>query len=139
MADQIENQHIMIIDDEPEIHSILGKTLTSKGYEVSSAYSAKSAIEMIKTKKPNLIILDIMMPEISGIELCEIIKSDPETKDILVLILSAKDAQSDRLEGLSTGADDYESKPFHLKSLIRKIEHMLEKKSKDDFNEKLDR
>ena len=119
---------ILIVDDEPQIHTVLGKLLTREGYEIASAYSAEEAYRQIQTKKPDLILLDIMMPKVSGIEVCNTLKGDPKTKDILILILSAKDAQADRIEGLTHGADDYVSKPFHLRSLVRKIQHMLQKK-----------
>ena len=74
-------------------------------------------------------LLDIMMPKVSGIEVCNKLKGDPSTKDILIVIVSARDGQADRIEGLTHGADDYISKPFHLRSLVRKIQHILTKKS----------
>jgi DNA-binding response OmpR family regulator len=124
---------ILVVDDEPEIHAVLGKLLSREGFEVESAYSAGEAFKSIENSKPDLVILDIMMPRVSGIEVCNKLKADPGTKDILVLIVSARDAQADRIEGLTHGADDYVSKPFHLRSLVRKIEHMLDKKKKSDF------
>lgn len=124
---------ILVVDDEPEIHTVLGKLLTKEGFTVESAYSADEAYNAIAKAKPDLVILDIMMPRISGIEVCNKIKSDKALKDILILIVSARDAQDDRIEGLTHGADDYVSKPFHLRSLVRKIEHMLEKKRIAEF------
>ncbi len=128
---------ILVVDDEPDIHTVLGKLLSKEGYAVDSAYNAEEAYQAITENKPDLIILDIMMPKISGIEACNQLKADPATKDILILIVSARDAQADRLEGLSHGADDYVSKPFHLRSLVRKIEHMLTKKREDDFEKEI--
>ena len=127
------------MDDEPEIHTVLGKILSKEGYTVDSAYGAEEAYTAVKAKKPDLVILDIMMPRISGIEVCNKFKSDPATRDILILIVSARDAQIDRIEGLTHGADDYVSKPFHLRSLVRKIEHMLEKKECADFQSNIGR
>lgn len=124
---------ILIVDDEPEVHAVLGKMLVREGYAIQSAYNAEEAFEKVKARKPELIILDIMMPRISGIEVCNRLKDDPATKDILILIVSAKDAQADRIEGLKHGADDYVSKPFHLRSLVRKIEHMLSKRKEEEF------
>ncbi len=120
---------ILIVDDEPQIHAVLEKLLTKEGYRVQSALSAEEAYRNIEKERPDLIILDVMMPKISGIDVCNKLKADPKTKDILILILSAKDQQADRLEGLTHGADDYVSKPFHLRSLLRKIGHMLGKKT----------
>ncbi|MFA4875192.1 MAG: response regulator [bacterium] len=128
---------ILVVDDEPEIHTVLGKLLTKEGYEVESAYSAEEAFQAVIHNKPNLIILDIMMPKVTGIEVCNRLKSDASTKDILILIVSARDAQADRIEGLKHGADDYVSKPFHLRSLVRKIEHMLTKRQLDDFEKEI--
>lgn len=121
-------EFILIVDDEPQIHTVLGKLLSREGYRVASAFNADEAFQKISAEKPDLIILDVMMPKVSGIEICNRLKGNPETKDILVLILSARDQQADRLEGLTHGADDYVSKPFHLRSLVRKIQHMLSKK-----------
>lgn len=130
---------ILVVDDEPEIHTVLGKLLSKEGYTVESAYSADEAYKAVADAHPALIILDIMMPRVSGIEVCNKLKSDPATKGILILIVSARDAQDDRIEGLTHGADDYVSKPFHLRSLVRKIEHMLTKKQAGDFETSLGR
>jgi DNA-binding response OmpR family regulator len=116
---------ILIVDDDPQVHKLISKTLPVEEYSVRSAYSASEAMDGVASARPDLIILDIMMPKISGIEVCNRIKANPETRDIRILILSAKDAQEDRIEGLAHGADDYIAKPFHMKHLIRKIEHML--------------
>lgn len=121
--------HILIVDDEVQIHTVLGKLLAREGYQVSSAYSAEESYQKIAQAKPDLVILDVMMPKVSGIDVCNKLKADPDTKDILILILSARDQQADRLEGLTHGADDYVSKPFHLRSLVRKIQHMLTKRN----------
>lgn len=132
-----QNHRILIVDDEPEVHAVLGKMLAKSGYAVQSAYGANEAFGKINSSRPDLIILDIMMPEVSGIEVCNKLKENPETKDILILIVSAKDAQADRIEGLTHGADDYVSKPFHLRSLIRKIEHMLQKQREEEFENEI--
>ncbi|HPQ80307.1 MAG TPA: response regulator [bacterium] len=130
---------ILVVDDEPEIHTVLGKLLSKEGYTIKSAYGAEEAYKAIQAGKPDLIILDIMMPRISGIEVCNKLKSEESTKDILILIVSARDAQHERIEGLTHGADDYVSKPFHLRSLVRKIEHMLAKKKAGDFEAEIGR
>ncbi|MBI2091478.1 MAG: response regulator [Deltaproteobacteria bacterium] len=122
---------ILIVDDDPQVHKIIAKMLPLEGYSVRSAYSADEALTSVARAKPDLIILDIMMPKVSGIEVCNKIKGNPETKDIMILILSAKDAQADRIEGLTHGADEYISKPFHMRHLMRKIEHMLAGKDEE--------
>lgn len=135
MAIDPKQVRILIVDDEPEIHAVLDKALSNHGFHVDSAYNANEAMTLVEKQKPDVMILDVMMPKVSGIEVCNKIKENPETKDIIVLILSARDEQHYRIEGLTHGADDYISKPFRLKALIRKIEHMLEKREEKNFRE----
>lgn len=132
---QPKDIRILVVDDEPEVHAVLDKMLSRHGYQVESAYNAEEALNSIDQNKPDVVILDIMMPQVSGMEVCNEIRKKPESKDIIILILSARDEQTDRLEGLTQGADDYISKPFHLKALIRKIEFMLEKREERRFKE----
>lgn len=120
---------ILIVDDDPTIHKLIARALPAAEYQTQSAYDATTALEGVSKNQPDLVILDLMMPRISGIEVCQQIKSDPKTKNILVLILSAKEGQDNRIKGLELGADDYISKPFHINSLVRKIEYMLAKKT----------
>lgn len=128
---------ILVVDDEPDVHVLLEKMLGSQGYTVDAAYCADEAFRAIDINRPDLIILDLMMPATSGLNILEQIRNDENLRDILVLIVSARDEQADRLEGLSHGADDYVSKPFHLRSLVRKIEHMLEKSVEKKTSEKI--
>ena len=130
-----QKPHILVVDDEPEVHTMLSKILLKEGYTVDNAYNADEAFALVDERKPALMLLDIMMPRISGFEVCNQIKANQNTSDILILIVSARDAQADRIEGLEHGADDYVSKPFHLRALMRKIEHMLQKKSEATFEE----
>ncbi|MFH1874399.1 MAG: response regulator [Pseudomonadota bacterium] len=129
--------NILIVDDEQDVHTVLGKMLEKEGYLVQSAFNAAQALEKIKQAKPDLMLLDIMMPKTSGIELLNTLRNQPATKDLLIIIISAKDEQADRIEGLSHGADDYISKPFHLRSLVRKIEHVLQKKKEENFQDSI--
>lgn len=119
---------ILIVDDDPQVHKMLEAVLVPKKFQVDSALDAMTAWDKVSSQKPDLVILDIMMPEVSGIELCKKIREDDSLKNTLILMLSAKDTQSDRLKGLQYGADDYVTKPFHMTTLVRKIEHMLEKR-----------
>lgn len=118
---------ILIVDDDPQVHKLLAKMLPEPSFHVTSAFTATEAYAAISSNRPDLIVLDIMMPKVSGIEVCNYVKGNPLLKDVLVLILSAKDTQVDRIEGLTHGADDYVAKPFHMRHLVRKIEHMLAK------------
>jgi len=119
---------ILIVDDDPQVHKILS-TVLNKDYEVELALDATQALGKMAVSRPDLIILDIMMPDMSGIELCQKIRSQSQAnRGPLILMLSAKDTQTDRIKGLQYGADDYVTKPFHVSTLVHKIEHMLSKK-----------
>lgn len=120
---------IFIVDDDPQVHKMLSTVLLPKNFDVKVAPNAIEAWEKINHFKPHLIILDIMMPGMSGVELCQKIRNDKNLKNVLILMLSAKDTQNDRLKGLQYGADDYVTKPFHVSTLVNKIEHMLAKKN----------
>lgn len=122
---------ILIVDDDPQIHKLLGKMLPQSRFSVQSAFSADEGINALGRSKPDLIVLDLMMPKVPGIEVLNFVRGRADIKDTLILILSAKDAQDDRLTGLQHGADDYVSKPFHMKHLVRKIEHMIAKKEEE--------
>lgn len=121
-------QKILIVDDDPQVHKMLETVLVPKNFQIDSLLEAIPALEKIRSFRPALVILDIMMPDMSGIELCQKIRGDPELNKTLILMLSAKDTQNDRIKGLQYGADDYVTKPFHVTTLVRKIEHMLSKK-----------
>lgn len=120
-----ETHKILIVDDDPQIHKLLGKMLPQPRFQLLSAFSAEEAYSKLESNQPDMMILDLMMPKVSGIEVCNYVKSTPKHQGVQVLILSAKDAQSDRLDGLQRGADEYIAKPFHMRHLIRKIEYML--------------
>jgi DNA-binding response OmpR family regulator len=120
---------VLIVDDDPTVHKLITKKLSSEIYHVQSVFDASSALSEVERVKPDLVILDLMMPRASGIEVCKAIKENRETRDVMVLILSAKETQDDRIRGLQLGADDYISKPFHLAALSRKIEYMLAKRN----------
>lgn len=121
------SKKILIVDDDPQVHKLLATVLSPKNYQIDSAEDGPGAWEKIGRSKPDLIVLDIMMPQMSGIELCQKVRNDPSLQNILILMLSAKDTQNDRLKGLQYGADDYVTKPFHVSTLVHKIEHMLSK------------
>ena len=116
---------VVVVDDDPTVHKLIGRALPSGEFEVQSVQNPLQAFDEVKRLQPDLVILDLMMPKITGLEICQKLKESQETKGIRILILSAKESQEDRVRGLEIGADDYISKPFHLASLIRKIQYML--------------
>ena len=119
---------ILIIDDEADIRDILSYNLKKEGYQVLTAENGKAGIEIAKKSIPDLILLDIMMPEMDGIEACEILKTDNETKDILICFLTARSEDYSQIAGFNVGADDYVTKPVKPKLLVSRINAILRRK-----------
>jgi two-component system, OmpR family, alkaline phosphatase synthesis response regulator PhoP len=116
---------ILVVDDEIYIVHILDFSLGMEGYEVVTALDGEQALAKVKTEEPDLVVLDIMMPKLDGYETCKILKSDPETKHIPVILLSAKGRNVDQKMGFQVGADDYITKPFSPKKLVERINLIL--------------
>ena len=119
------NANILIADDEPNQLELMSFNLSNAGYSIIKATNGKEAIKLIENHSPDLIILDWMMPKMSGIDVCRTLRSRPETKQIPIIILSARSEDSDKSLGLDTGADDYISKPFSPKELISRVKALL--------------
>ena len=119
------NANILIADDEPNQLELMSFNLSNAGYSIIKAANGKEAIELIENHSPDLIILDWMMPKMSGIDVCRTLRSRSETKQIPIIILSARSEESDKSLGLDTGADDYISKPFSPKELISRVKALL--------------
>jgi len=112
---------ILVVDDEPDIVDLISLNLEREGHKVVPAQTGEDALNLVKTKRPDLIILDLMLPGIQGLEVCRHIRANPDYSDIPILILSAKDTEMDRVLGLEMGADDYITKPFSVRELIARI------------------
>ena len=119
------NANILIADDEPNQLELMSFNLSNAGYSIIKATNGKESIELIENHSPDLIILDWMMPKMSGIDVCRTLRSRSETKKIPIIILSARSEDSDKSLGLDTGADDYISKPFSPKELISRVKALL--------------
>jgi len=119
---------ILIVDDQPINLQILGKRLQVENYSIMAATNGKVALEMVEEKKPDLILLDIMMPEMSGFEVCERLKSNPETQKIPIIFITAKTDPEDIVKGFNLGAVDYVSKPFNYAELSARIKTHTELK-----------
>jgi len=122
---------ILIADDEPDILEIIGYNLSREGYEVTTAKDGDDAITKAKSTKPDLIILDIMMPKKNGMEVCEILRTQPSFKDTLIVFLTALSDESSHIKGLETGADDYISKPISPKVLLSKVNALFRRVKKE--------
>ncbi len=119
------NEKILVVDDEKDLLELLSLKLDSEGYIVNTAESGEEALSSIRTDPPDLILLDIMLEDISGIKLAGKLKNTPETSKIPIILLTAKDSETDMVVGLSIGADDYITKPFSLQVLAARIEAVL--------------
>jgi len=116
---------VLVVDDEIYIVHILDFSLGMEGYEVVTALDGEAALEKIRTEKPDLIVLDIMMPKLDGYEVCKSIKSNAATQHIPVILLSAKGRNVDQKMGFDVGADDYITKPFSPRKLVERINQLL--------------
>ena len=116
---------ILVVDDEKDIVDLVAYNLEKEGYETLKALDGESALRLIRTKSPDLVVLDLMLPGIQGLEICKRIRKDPETAAIPIIMLTAKGAEIDRVIGLEVGADDYVTKPFSVKELLARIKAVL--------------
>jgi two-component system response regulator MprA len=122
--------HILVIDDDPRLTSALRRTLSYEGYQVSSATNGESALAQIRLKPPDLVILDLMLPGIDGLEVCRRLRGAGE--QLAILMLTARDAVRDRVTGLEIGADDYLVKPFATEELLARIKALLRRRTPPD-------
>ena len=119
--------NILVIEDEPDIRRTLEYNIAREGFNVFTASSISEAEEAIKSHSISLVLLDLMLPDGSGLELCKKIKSNPKTEYVPVLILTAKDDEVDKVVGFELGADDYVTKPFSVRELILRIKAVLKR------------
>ena len=118
-------KRILAVDDEPHILKLVSFSLKSGGYEVLEANDGLSAIEVARAEKPDLVLMDVMMPACDGYEACRRLKADPETAGIPVMMLTAKTQESERKTGEAAGAVDYIKKPFTPKDLVAQVREFL--------------
>lgn len=118
-------QKILVVDDEPDLVELVKDVLERNDYSVISAGNADLAIKKVRESKPDLIILDLNLPGIGGIEVCRILKRDKETSSIPIVMLTVKSAEIDKIAGLEAGADDYITKPFSTGELVARVKAVL--------------
>jgi len=118
---------ILIVDDQEDVRELVGITLDIGDYEIFQAEDGPTAFDMIKSKKPDMVLLDVMMPKggMDGFELCNIVKQDQNLKHIKIIMLTARGQETDKIKGQEAGADDYFTKPFSPLDLINKVEEIL--------------
>lgn len=118
---------ILVVDDEPDTVELIEFNLKGAGYEVISANDGTEALRKARRAAPDAIILDLMLPELDGLEVCKLLRRDPATEKIPILMLTAKAAETDRIVGLELGANDYLTKPFSPRELVLRLRNMLKK------------
>ena len=123
---------ILLVDDEPDILEIVGYNLSSEGYQVITAENGFEGVKKAKKELPHLIILDVMMPEMDGIEACELIRKNPDLKNTIVTFLTARGEDYSQVAGFDAGADDYITKPIKPKVLVSKVKALLRRFKEED-------
>jgi len=118
-------QKILVVDDEPDAVELIEFNLKAAGYDVTTAADGEGALAKARSVLPNLIVLDLMLPEVDGLEVCKILRRDPKTSGIPIVMLTAKAAEIDRILGLELGADDYVTKPFSPRELVLRVKRLL--------------
>ena len=118
---------ILVVDDEPEAVELVEFNLKQAGFEVLTAADGAEALKRARSGSPNLVVLDLMLPELDGLEVCKMLRRDPATKNLPIVMVTAKAAEVDRVLGLELGADDYLTKPFSPRELVLRIRKILER------------
>lgn len=118
---------ILIVDDEPDALELIGFNLKGAGYEIITAENGNEAITKTRALLPSLILLDLMIPGIDGLEVCKLVRRDPGTAHIPIIMVTAKAAELDRIVGLEIGADDYVTKPFSPRELVLRVKNLLQR------------
>jgi phosphate regulon transcriptional regulator PhoB len=127
---------ILVIDDEKDIVELISYNLEKEGFSILKAYDGEAALRTVKAQKPDLIILDLMLPEISGLDVCKAVRNNSATANLPIIMLTAKAQEVDKIIGLEMGADDYITKPFGIKELIARVRAMLRRRDNNKILQK---
>lgn len=126
-GERMTKKSVLVVDDEPDILELVSYNLLKDGYAVRPATSGEEGLRIARSERPDLIVLDLMLPGTDGLEICRMLKSDAKTRDIPVVMLTAKGEEADVVTGLEIGADDYLTKPFSPKILLARVKAALRK------------
>jgi phosphate regulon transcriptional regulator PhoB len=129
--------HILVVDDEADLVELVSYNLNKEGFTVDSASGGEAALTKMRKDKYDLVILDLMLPGIQGIELCRILRNDPKTAGLPIIMLTAKGEEVDRILGLEMGADDYITKPFSPRELVARVRAVLRRSTEKPLTEKI--
>jgi len=119
------SQSILVVEDEPDIRKLVQYNLVQERFKVLEAEDGEQALKILQREKPNLVILDLMLPGLSGLELCKLLRERPQTAQLPILMLTAKAGEADKVVGLEIGADDYLSKPFSPREMVARVRAIL--------------
>lgn len=133
----MHSKKVLVVDDEPDIVDLVAYNLGKEGFHVSSASDGEEALARIRKGKFDFVILDIMLPGLQGTELCRILRNDPKTKNLPIILLTAKGEEVDRIIGLEIGADDYVTKPFSPRELVARVKAVLRRFSEEPEGDKV--
>ena len=128
-------ERILVVDDEEDLLELVNYNLTKEGYRVTCVESGEAALAEARKALPDLVVLDLLLPSVDGLEVCRLLKSEPKTKHIPVIMLTAKSEEADVVSGLELGADDYLTKPFSPRVLLARIKALLRRKPNDPADE----
>ncbi len=126
-----EIRSILVVEDELDLAELLRYNLNVSGHRAEVVHTGRAALDAVAAKKPDLVVLDVMLPEIDGIEVAKRLKGNPETSGIPIIMLTAKSADADQIRGLDAGADDYVTKPFSIKVLLARVDAVLRRAARD--------
>jgi len=129
-------ERILVVDDEPDLLELVRLNLRQAGYEVVTAETGREALECLRRSQPELLVLDLMLPDLSGTEVCREVRSDPETSSLPIIMLTAKADEVDRVVGLELGADDYVTKPFSPRELVLRVRAVLRRRTPKERSER---
>ncbi len=125
MEERASKAEILVVEDEDNIAIALNYLLTREGYTQTRLATGAGAVEMIRERKPHLVLLDVMLPEVSGYEICQSVRADPDLEQVRILMMTARGSAMERRKGLAMGADGFISKPFELKELREEVRKIL--------------
>jgi len=128
-------ERILVVEDEEEIQELVCYNLAKEGYSVSGTGSGEEALRIVRLESPDLVVLDLMLPGLDGLEVCKMLKKDPATQDVPVVMLTAKGEEADIVTGLELGADDYITKPFSPRVLTARIKAVLRRRVAEPVGE----
>ena len=130
-------QTVLVVDDERDIVELIRYNLTQSGYRVISAGDGRQALDLVRRDRPDLVVLDLMLPLLPGTEVARVLKQEEATRDIPILMLTARGEEVDRVVGFELGADDYVVKPFSPRELVLRVQAILRREGKEETDETL--